>query len=36
MLIDLAVGKVYVTAVAAIVAMKVGFSPLMWTEQAWL
>jgi hypothetical protein len=36
MLIELAVGKVYVTAVAAVVAVKVGLSSMMWTEQAWL
>jgi len=36
MLIELAVRKVYVTAVVAVVAMKVGLSSVMWTEQAWL
>jgi hypothetical protein len=34
--IELAVGKIYVAAVAAVVAMNVVLSSMMWTEQAGL
>jgi hypothetical protein len=35
MLIELAVGKIYVAAVAAVVAVKVGLSSMKWTEQTY-
>jgi hypothetical protein len=35
MLTELAVGKIYVTAVAAVVAVKVALSSMMWTEQTY-